>query len=368
MISTLSKEINTWCSANLTKDITDSLDSGEQSPDLLFRSVCKNGWMQYCNILAEKENFFRLAEVCKVTNSYSGVLGNMICVNAACAMLLATFGDPAQKLFAKQILDGDKLAAFSLTEPQAGTDVNNIKASAILDGDEWLVQGEKYLATGAMLADSLLVVVKTKQNTPAKSSSSMFLIPANSKGLEITPIAKMSANGYASCRLKFDNCRVPFSSLVGQENGAWAMMSLAGGIERVLVAACCVGLCKTIGEYLYQYANERTVSGMKMYELINIKHQIVDIAIKVRAADGLVNEAIRALISGKNPTNAVCSAKSFAAQMQQEVSMTAMNVMGGRAYLKEYPVERWLREGLLSLWAGGTNELQKNLMSKNPFV
>jgi alkylation response protein AidB-like acyl-CoA dehydrogenase len=102
--------------------------------------------------------------------------------------------------------------------------------------------------------------------------------------------------------------------------------------------------------------------------LTNISHQIVDIAIKVRAAELLVRQAIEALLSGQNPTNAICAAKVFAAQMQQEVSMTAMQVMGGRSYLKAYPLERWLREGLLSLWAGGTNELQKNLMARNPFA
>ncbi len=367
MYTELSNEINEWCDEVVSQETAGLLDSGECSPLPLYQEICQKGWMNYANIAEDKQYFFHLAEVCKVANAYSGVLGNMICVNSACAMILGAFGNAEAKQFAQGIIEGKKLAAFSLTEPQAGTDVNNIQASATLDGDEWVIDGEKYLVTGAMLADAILVVVKTNPDVATKNGSSMLLVSTRSKGMEITPTPKMSANGYASCHIRFTGCRAPSDRIIGKVNGAWAAMSMAGGIERVLVAACCVGLCKRIGEYLYEYSNDRIVDGKPLYELSNIRHQIVDIAIKVRAADALVGQAISALASGTNATNAVCAAKVFAAQMQQEVSMTAMNVMGGRAYLKAYPVERWLREGLLSLWAGGTNELQKNLMSRSPF-
>jgi alkylation response protein AidB-like acyl-CoA dehydrogenase len=364
----LRSEVTSWCETHITFSVAEQLDSGELSPLKLYHEVCLNGWMSYCDLFTSQDNFSCLVEVCKLINSYSGVLGNMICVNAASAMLLNVFGDANAKLFASNIINGEKLSAFSLTEPQAGTDVMNIQCSAELVDDQWEINGEKYLATGVQLADSVIVAVRTRLDTGAKAGTSLLLVPVNSEGLSISPIPKMASGGYASCHLKFSACKVDKAALVGGENKAWPAMAMAGGVERVLVAACCVGLCKRVGEYLLDYAHQRKVGGNPIYELVNIRHQIVDIAIKVRAGEALVEKAVGALVSGANATNAVCSAKTFASQIQQEVSMTAMQVMGGRAYLKAFPLERWLREGLLSLWAGGTNDLQRNLMSRSPFV
>ena len=201
-----------------------------------------------------------------------------------------------------------------------------------------------------------------------KQGTSLLAIPGDAPGLSIRPLPKMAANGYASCHITLDGVKAPGAAVVGDANAAWGALALGGAVERILVAACCVGLSRTIGEYLFDYTREREASGQPLYQLTNISHQIVDIAIQVRAADALVNEAIAAFIGGGNPTNAVAAAKAFAARMQQDVSMTAMQVMGGRAYLQDFPLERWLREGLLALWAGGTNELQKNLMARNPFA
>lgn len=367
MTDVLKKTLTEWCERHISAQIAESLDQGA-SPVTLYKEMAANGWLQYANIIADKENFYRLALVCEIANSYSGVLGNMLCVNAACAMMLGMHGSGEHKALAQQILAGEKLAAFSLTEADAGTDVQNVRASAHLENDRWHLQGEKYLATGAAIADVLLVVVRTNQEVAMNKGTSLLVVPSDAQGLRITPLPKMAANGYASCHLSLDGVQIPAQAVLGQANGAWGTLAFAGGIERVLVAACCVGLCRTIGKYLYDYAQVRQINGQPLYALTNISHQIVEIAIKVRAADSLVKHAIEALLSGQNPTNAICAAKVFSAQMQQEVAMTAMQVMGGRSYLKAYPLERWLREGLLALWAGGTNELQKNLMSRNPFA
>lgn len=367
MLDALRKDISTWCDENLCLDTAERFDRGDESPVELYKGMAANGWLGYANIAKDPDNLYRLAEVCKIINGYSGVLGNMISVNAACAMMLGKFGGPEHQRLAGAILSGEKMAAFALTEPQAGTDVQGLETDARLVGERWCIRGEKYLTTGAQVADVLLVVARTDHQVPMNQGTSLLAVPADASGLSIQPIPKMAVNGYASCHVIFDGTEVPEDALVGKANSAWGALSLGGAIERILVAACCVGLSQTIGEYLYSYAQERQVGGHPLYQLTNINHQIVDIAIQVRAADALVDHAIAAFIGGGNPTNAVAAAKAFAAKMQQEVSMTAMQVMGGRAYLQSFPVERWLREGLLALWAGGTNELQKNLMARNPF-
>jgi alkylation response protein AidB-like acyl-CoA dehydrogenase len=291
----------------------------------------------------------------------------MVSVNAACAIMLGGIPGATHSGLVKDIMGGAKLACFSLTEPQAGSDVQNLLTYAEQREDRWYLTGEKYLATGAAVADVILVAARSRHDQPTRKSTSLWVVPVPSRGLTITPLAKMAANGYASCHLRFDQVELGAHAVVGKVDGAWPTLSLGGTIERVLVAASCIGLSERIGEFLHHYAQERQVDGQPLYALTNIRHQIVDIAIQIRAASALTEQAITAICTGQNPLAAVCSAKVYAAQMQQAVSMTAMNVLGGRAYLTEYPVERWLREGLLALWAGGTNELQKNLMARNPF-
>ncbi|MDI9245364.1 acyl-CoA dehydrogenase family protein [Marinobacter sp. CHS3-4] len=366
MLRELREDVIAWCDENVSLEKAAQLDAGE-CPISLYKQLAECGWLTFADITEAPDNLFRLAEVCKIVNSYSGVLGNMICVNAACAMMLGRYGAGDHKKLASSLLTGQKLSAFALTEPQAGTDVQGLCASAYRDGDHWQVNGEKYLTTGAEVADVLLIVTRSDPEVPMNRGTSLIAIPKDAPGLDIKPIPKMAVNGYASCHITLKNVRVPIDAAVGGANVAWDALALGGAIERLLVAACCVGLSRTIGEYLHGYAKERQIAGHAMYNMTNISHQIVDIAIQVRAADALVNEAIKSFLSGGNPTNAIAAAKSFAATMQQEVSMSAMKIMGGRAYLLSYPVERWLREGLLALWAGGTNELQKNLMARSPF-
>lgn len=367
MFESLRNDVATWCDENVSLETADQLDRGE-SPVELYRAMAANGWLGYADLGKDPENLYRLAEVCRTVNSYSGVLGNMISVNAACAMMLGRLGSEAHRELAGEILAGRKLAAFALTEPQAGTDVQGLRADARLDGKEWVISGEKYLTTGAAVADVILVVARSDWQAPMNRGTSLLAVPGDAAGLSLSPLPKMAGNGYASCHVVLEGVTLPAGAAVGGAHGAWGALALGGGVERILVAACCVGLSRTIGEYLHAYAQEREIGGEPMYRLTNITQQIVDIAIQVRAADALVNEAIAAFNRGSNPTNAVAAAKVFASRMQQQVSMTAMQVMGGRAYLQAFPVERWMREGLLSLWAGGTNESQQNLMARNPFA
>ena len=368
MLTKLETEMSAWCEHQVSADLANAMDRGDSATAVdLYRDLARQGWLQFANITADTGNLARLALLCRVVSRHSGVLANMVSVNAACAIMLGAIpGSPHRELVAA-LLSGSKLAAFSLTEPQAGSDVQNLQASAEQRDGAWYLNGEKYLATGAAVADVILVATRSRRDQPTNKSTSLWLVPVPSKGLTISPLAKMAANGYASCHLHFDQVALPAESIVGAVHGAWQSLSLGGTIERVLVAASCVGLSERIGQFLYQYAQQRQVDGQPLYALTNIRHQIVDIAIQVRAASALTEQAIAAISGGQNPLAAVCAAKVYAAQMQQAVSMTAMNVMGGRAYLNEYPVERWLREGLLALWAGGTNELQKNLMARDPF-
>ncbi|MEQ8800505.1 MAG: acyl-CoA dehydrogenase, partial [Haliea sp.] len=220
MLEPLGSEVSTWCENNVSLDIAGQLDQG-QSPLPLYKAMTEKGWLDYADIREDPDNLYRLAEVCKITNSYSGVLGNMISVNAACAIMLGSCGGAEHQQLASDILAGGKLAAFALTEPQAGTDVRGLETEAYLAGDHWEVSGEKYLTTGAKVADVLLVVARTNSQAPMNRGTSLLAIPRDASGLNIKSLPKMAANGYASCHVVLDRVAVPEDAVVGDPNAAW---------------------------------------------------------------------------------------------------------------------------------------------------
>lgn len=135
MTQTLQNDLTTRCKANVSLDTADRLDRGE-SPVPLYRALAAKGWLGYANIGKDPDNLYHLAEVCKIINSYSGTLGNMSSVNAACAMMLGKFGGAGHQRLAGEILAGKKLAAFALTEPQASTDIQGIAVEGRPTGDQ----------------------------------------------------------------------------------------------------------------------------------------------------------------------------------------------------------------------------------------
>lgn len=365
MTANSSNEIKDWCTTHLTEKIIRKIDNDQTSLVRSYKDFARNGWFESLNIFEDPETFHLLIEAGKIVSGYSSAISNIIGVNYVCAMMLTTFGNDHQKEIGKKVLTGDILTCFSLTEHDAGSDIQNIKTTATQTDTDWVLHGRKYLSTGAAVSDYILVVARTSTDKPLNKGMSLFLVPREAGGIEIFPLEKIATNGYASCEINFDSVRLSQDSIIGGQDLGWGVITFAGAVERLMIAASCVGLSLTILKYLNEYTGQRIVQGRPLYEIQLINHQLVDMTIKIKAADLLLTNAVELLISGKTPTLEICGAKVFASEMQQEISLAAMKIIGGRGYLKEYPVERWLREGLLSLYAGGTNELQKNIMARH---
>lgn len=365
MTENLAGAIRDWCSKNLSEEIIRQMDRGGSEAAIdVFRDFAGKGWLKYADIFQDKDNLRKLCEIGKVVSGYSSVTSNMIGVNCVCSMLMTTFGSERQKEIGRKVLEGDIFTCFSLTEPGAGSDILNIKTTAKMVDDGWVLNGKKSLATGAAIADYILVVACTNPDKPFNHGVSLFMVPADTSGIDISSQQKLATNGFASCEINLDSVAVSPDMIIGGQDLGWGVISFAGAVERLMVAASCVGLSSRMIEYLYSYTQKRIIQGKPLYDIQLINHQLADMTIKIKAADLLLENAIDLLASGATPTVEICGAKVFASEMQQEVSMAAMKIMGGRAYLTDYPIERWMREGLLSLYAGGTNELQKNIIAR----
>jgi len=359
--------IKAWCLENLSEETIRELDDDQTLVMNLYRNFTSKGWLESVNIFEDSKSFYELIEIGKTVSGFSSAISNIIGVNCVCSMLLTTFGNDQQKEIGRKVLKGEILTCFSLTEPDAGSDIQNIKTTATLTDGHWVIDGKKYLATGAAVADYILLVARTNLNKPLNKGISLFLVPRNTSGMEISPQEKIATNGFASCEINLDSIRLPQEMIIGGQDCGWGVITFAGAVERLMVAASCVGLSRRMLEFLYEYTQQRIIQGQPLYSIQLINHQLADMAIKIKAADLLLKNAIDLLTSGATPTVEICGAKVFASEMQQEISLAAMKILGGRAYLKEYPIDRWMREGLLSLYAGGTNELQKNIIARKLF-
>lgn len=364
MKENLTGAVTAWCSKNLSEKIIRELDNDSTLALNLYREFTSNGWLESINIFQDSKSFHRLIELGKIVSGYSSAISNLIGVNCVCSMLLTTFGNDFQKEIGRKIPTGDILTCFSLTEPEAGSDIQNLKTTASFVDNHWVLNGKKYLATGAAVADYILLVARTHPAKPMNQAISLFLVPRHINGIKIIPQEKIATNSFASCEIILDSVTLTQDMIIGGSELGWGIITLAGAVERLMVTASCVGLCRKMLDYLFEYTQQRVISGQPLYNIQLIQHQLVDMAIKIKAADLMLKNAVDLLTSGATPIVEICGAKIFASEMQQEISIAAMKIIGGRGYLKEYPVERWMRDGLLSLYAGGTNELQKNIIAR----
>ena len=359
--TSIKETIQQWCQKHLDNTTTAALDEGRLSAATLYREFAGEGFLVE---LLQAGGLKQLPDVISTVAAYSGALTNAIAVNFACAAMLQAFGDQAQQHIAKNILLGQSSGAFLLTEENAGSDVSNMQTLAEKTEEHWEINGEKWFATGAADAEYLLLVARHPGDTAIQKNCSIYCLKAETKGITITPMEKISSRGFASCYVTFNNVCAPLDSCLGDAGSAWPKMAYTGTLERLLVAISSNGLSRRIWEYSRDFAQQRYVDGKAIIQQQSIAHSLVDAETKLISAELVTEKAMQALLSGENPGPIICRAKYYSSDVQQELTQIAMRILGGRAYLENYPLARWSREAQLALYAGGTNEIQKNIIAR----
>lgn len=370
MMDKFIKNLTQWCEANLHEELIEQLDNGTQSVRTVFADLAEAGFLTAVESTGHAKHAVALVKVC---SAYSGALSNAVIVNLACALLLNMSSEDEHKSLAEDILNGGKFAAFLLTEEYAGSDVGNLQTFATqcaptenrTNSSGWTISGEKWFATGAADADILLVVARSNTDVQINKGVSIFCVPQGAEGLAIKPMPKIASRGCASCVVTLKDVNVGAEAVVGKIDGAWRLMAITGGFERLLIAANCVGLTGRMLDFCHEHTLNRQVNNAPIFNLQAVSNQLAEMSTNLAAATHLVDATAHYMDSNDRAAQKYsCMAKLFASEMQQEAAVVAMRLLGGRAYLKSYPIERWQREGQLSLYAGGTNEIQKNLIAK----
>ncbi|MDY0405773.1 acyl-CoA dehydrogenase family protein [Virgibacillus sp. 179-BFC.A HS] len=276
------------------------------------------------------------------------------------------FGTEEQKQhFLKPIAQGKVLASFGLTEPNAGSDAGGTKTTAILQNDEYVINGEKCFITNANYADTITVTAVTGKRPDGKNIISAILVPANTKGLKITsPYDKMGVRGSDTAEIILDNVHVPKENLLGDPEKGFKqfLYTLDGG--RISIAALGLGIAQASLEKALAYAKERSQFGKSIANFQAIQFKLADMAMEVELARNMVYKAAWLKDHNKPFTKEAAYAKLFATETATRAANQAIQIHGGYGYMREYEVERYLRDAKLLEIGEGTSEVQRMVIAR----
>ena len=276
------------------------------------------------------------------------------------------FGTEEQKMrFLPELLSGRAWGAMGLTEPGAGSDAAMQQTKAYLDGDHYVVNGRKCFITNAGEAKYYTTVVMTDK-TKGNKGMSILVIPADAPGFTIGKHEKkMGIRGSSTYELIFEDCRIPKENLLGAQGKGFgiAMHTLDGG--RIGIAAQALGIAEGALDRTIAYVKERKQFGRTIGQFQNTQFQLADMATKVEAAKMMVYKAAMAKATQKVYSVEAAQAKLYAAEVAMEVTTKAVQLHGGYGYIREYDVERMMRDAKITEIYEGTSEVQRMVISGN---
>lgn len=261
-------------------------------------------------------------------------------------------------------IKGEKVGALGITEPGAGSDVAGIRTRAKKTDGGWVVNGSKTFITNGVIADFLVCAVKTTEDG-GHGGISFLVIETDSPGYVVT--SKLEKHGWHSSdtgEIAFTDVEVPEEHLLGEENGGFQLIMANFAWERLLMAIGAIGAMDRLIELSINYAREREAFGRPIANFQVIRHKIAEMATKTAASRTLTWDTLRRFEEGENVVREVSMAKLFTQRTLVEIADEAVQIHGGYGYMKEYEVERALRDARLGPIGGGTDEIMKEIIGK----
>lgn len=276
------------------------------------------------------------------------------------------FGTDEQKeTYLKPLASGKALGSFGLTEPNAGSDAGGTKTTAIIDGEDYIINGEKCFITNASFAKIIIVTAVTGKNEKGKSMISSIIVPADTKGVTITSnYDKMGVRGSDTAEIVLENVRVPRTNVLGEEHKGFNqfLYTLDGG--RISIAALGLGIAQASLDKALAYAKDRKQFGNSISKFQAIQFKLADMAMEVELARNMVHKAAWLKDQGKPFGKEAAYAKLFASETAFRSANQAIQIHGGYGYMREYEVERYLRDAKLLEIGEGTSEVQRLVIAR----
>ena len=364
----LAQELYRKFAENEVKPLAQDVDEEERFPVETVEKLKKYGMLgipfpkeyggQGADVLTYIMCVEELSKVC-------GTTGIIVATHTSlCASPIYENGTEEQKQkYLPPLAKGEMLGAFGLTEPNAGTDASQQQTTAVLEGDHYVLNGNKIFITNAGHADLFIIMAMTDKSKGTKGISA-FIVERTFPGFSVgAHEKKMGIRGSSTCELIMENCIVPKENLLGKEGQGFkvAMKTLDGG--RIGVAAQALGLGEGAIETTVQYVKERKQFGRSIAKFQNTQFQLADMHAKMEAAKYLVYKAAWKKQSKLPFTTDAALAKLFASENAMEVTTKAVQLHGGYGYTRDYPVERMMRDAKITQIYEGTSEVQRMVIS-----
>ncbi|MBS7007457.1 acyl-CoA dehydrogenase family protein [Anaerostipes sp.] len=280
-----------------------------------------------------------------------------------CCSCINDFASEEQKQkFLRPLVDGSKVGCFGLTEPGAGTDASGVKTSAVLDGDHYVLNGQKVFTTNSGFADTFIIFAITDKTAGTRGMSA-FIVDRNTPGLEVSKnIPRMGIRAASNCEVALVDVKVPKENLIAGEGKGYkiAMSALAGG--RIGIGAQSVGIAQGALDEAIKYVKERKQFGKPISKFQNTQFLIAELQVKIDAARLMVWRAAKSKDDHENYAPLAAACKLFASDVAVEVTRAAVQLLGGYGYSREYPVERMYRDAKITEIYEGTSEAMKMIV------
>ncbi|WP_250515030.1 acyl-CoA dehydrogenase family protein [Caballeronia sp. INDeC2] len=285
--------------------------------------------------------------------------------SVGCGPILA-YGTDAQKAeWLPKLASGEIIGAFCLTEPQAGSEANNLRVRAVEKDGKWVLSGSKQFVTNGKRAGVAIVFAVTDPDQ-GKRGISAFIVPTNTPGFNVgAPEHKLGIRASDTCPITFDDCAIPADNLLGKrgEGLKIALSNLEGG--RIGIAAQALGIARAAFDAARAYARERVQFGKPIHEHQSVANMLADMQTQINAARLLIHHAARMRTEGIACLSEASQAKLYASEMAERVCSDAIQIHGGYGYLQDYPVERHYRDARITQIYEGTSEVQRMVIARN---
>ncbi len=366
---TILQTLKEFCEAEIRPNVLE-WDEKQQFPRATFRRLGELGFLG--TIFPEEYGGAGLS-----TEDYAAIVEEVASVDGAVALALAAhtslgsshiflFGTEAQKRrYLPRLTSGEWLAAWGLTEAEAGSDSGGTKTTAMRDGDSWVLNGSKNFITNASVGN-VAVLMAVTDRTRGRHGISAFLVELDNPGIRVGKKEnKLGMRASDTCTLVMEDCRVPADALVGREGDGFvdSMKVLDGG--RISIAALSVGIARGAFEAALAYSKQRRQFGKPICEFEAIQFYLAEMATDIDAARLLTQRAAAAKDSGAAVPRLSAQAKLFASEIAVKATDRALQIHGGYGFMKDYPVEKFYRDVKLCTIGEGTSEIQKLVIAKS---
>ena len=343
----------------------------EEKGEFSRETFDKLGELGFCGILFPEEyggaelDYLSYAMIIEQAMTRDGMVLSYLVIHHAASAPIFSFGTEEQKMkHLVPMAQGKSLGAYVQTEPNAGSDVAALRTTAILRGDHYVLNGTKTFITNAGEADIYIVMAKTDKDMGARGISA-FIVERDNPGMSFGKKEKKMGFSHTPTRdVIFEDCQVPMGNMLGKENEGFKIAMNTLDASRIGVASSATGLAQAALNEAMRYAKERYAFGAPIATFQALQFMMVDMATEIQAARLLTYNAAVLKDRGHTITVAASMAKRYASDMAMKVTTDAVQILGGYGYMKDYNVERYMREAKLTQIVEGTSQIQRLIIAR----